>query len=158
MQAVWSGEDTAHEGHHFSARGVRHLPVPIARPRPPIWIGGNSIRAIRRAVSHFEGWSPFGTAGYGKASRTADISGVDDLVSRIESARQMAADVGRLAPLEICYSAGGLADPSTSVEERRDLLGRFAEAGVTWLPVSVPGADRSEVAAGIDAFAESFIV
>jgi probable F420-dependent oxidoreductase len=157
MQAVWTGEDTAYEGRHFHARGVRHAPTPVAKPRPPIWIGGNSKRAIRRAVTSFEGWAPFGTAGYGKASRTADIGGVDDLAARIGVARDLAAELGRTAPLEICYSAGGLGDPATSVDERRELIGRLAESGVTWLPVSIPGADRAALADGLQAFADAFI-
>lgn len=157
MQAVWTGEDTAFTGRHFSARGVRMAPVPVFRPRPPIWIGGNSTRAIRRAVTSFEGWAPFATAGYGKASRTADISGVDDLAARVGIARDLADEVGRTAPLEVCYSAGGLGDAATSVEERRDLVGRLADAGVTWLPVSITGADRAEVADGVAAFADAFI-
>jgi probable F420-dependent oxidoreductase len=158
MQAVWTGEDTACTGRHFNARGVRLAPAPRAsRPRPPIWIGGNSTRSIRRAVMSYEGWAPFGTAGYGKASRTADISGIDDLVSRIATARALADEVGRTASLDICYSAGGLADPGVSVEERRDLIGRLTEAGVTWLPVSIPGDDRAAVAEGIAAFADAFV-
>jgi probable F420-dependent oxidoreductase len=157
MQAVWTGNDTAFAGRHFAARGVRHVPVPVARPRPPIWIGGNSTRSIRRAVTGFDGWAPFGTAGYGKASRTADISGLDDLVARIAVARELAEEVGRLDPLDICYSAGQLGDPAVPVEERRDLIGRLAEAGVTWLPVSIPGDDRAAVADGVAAFAAAFI-
>lgn len=157
MQAVWSGSDTAYEGRHFKARGVRHAPVPVAAPRPPIWIGGNSKRAIRRAVTSFEGWSPFGTAGYGTASRTADISGIDDLVERIELAKSLADELGRSTPLEICYSAGGLGDPATSVEERRDLIGRCVDGGVTWFPIAVPGASRQEVTDNLVAFADAFI-
>lgn len=157
MQQVWTGADTAYTGRHFSARGVRHAPVSTTRPRPPIWIGGNSTRSIRRAVTSFEGWAPFGTAGYGRASRTADIGGVDDLRARIETARSLADELGRTEPLEICYSAGGLADPVTSVEERRDLIGQLVEIGVTWLPVSIPGDDRAAVADGVAAFADAFM-
>jgi len=157
MEAVWTGEDTAFTGRHFSARGVRHAPPPVSKPRPPIWIGGNSTRSIRRAVTDYEGWAPFGTAGYGKASRTADISGVDDLATRIAAARRLADEAGRTAPLDICYSAGGLGDPATPIEERRDLVGRLAEVGVTWLPLSISGDDRAAVADGLAAFADAFI-
>jgi probable F420-dependent oxidoreductase len=157
MQEVWTGADTAYEGRHFNARGVRHVPTPVTRPRPPIWIGGNSTRAIRRAVTSFEGWSPFATAGYGRASRTADIGGIDDLTVRIAKAHEIAEEIGRVDPLEICYSAGGLGDSTTNIEERRELIGRCAEAGVTWLPISVSGADRGEVAENLAAFADSFI-
>ena len=155
MVAVWAGGDVAREGRHFRARGVRMAPA--RTPRPPIWIGGNSTRSIRRAVSSFEGWAPFGTAGYGAASRTADISGVDDLVARIDVARRLADEIGRSWDLDICYSAGSLGDAAVSVEERRDLIGRFEEAGVTWLTVSIPGADRAEVRAGLGSFAEGFL-
>lgn len=155
MTAVWSGNDTAFEGRHFNARGVRHAPA--LGPRPPIWIGGNSRRAIRRAVTGFDGWAPFGTAGYGKASRTADISGIDDLAARVAVARDIADEVGRDTPLEICYSAGGLGDPDTPVEQRRDAIAQYEELGVTWLPIAVPGTSRAEVRANASAFADAFI-
>jgi probable F420-dependent oxidoreductase len=157
MQKVWSGQDTAFAGRHFHARGVRHAPTPASKPRPPIWIGGNSTRSIRRAVSSFEGWAPFGTAGYGKASRTADISGVDDLVARIRLATDLAAELGRSTPLDICYSAGGLGDPTTSVEQRREVIDRCADAGVTWFPIAMTGGSRQEVADNLAAFADAFI-
>jgi probable F420-dependent oxidoreductase len=157
MRAAWTGADTAYGGRHFRARGVRIRPVPASKPHPPIWIGGNSTRAIRRAVASYDGWAPFGTAGYGKGARTADISGVDDLVDRIAVARRLADDVGRTEPFDICYSAGRLADPAVSLEERRDLVGRLADAGVTWLPVSIPGEDRRAVRDGLEQFAADFI-
>jgi alkanesulfonate monooxygenase SsuD/methylene tetrahydromethanopterin reductase-like flavin-dependent oxidoreductase (luciferase family) len=37
------------------------LPRPVQSPRPPIWIGGSSKPAIRRAAA-FEGWLPQGPA------------------------------------------------------------------------------------------------
>jgi probable F420-dependent oxidoreductase len=155
MRKVWAGGDVAYEGRHFSARGVRGLPGPGAAP--PIWIGGNSKAAIRRAVTGAEGWAPFGTAGYGKASRTADIGGIDDLVDRLAFARRLADEHGRSWDLDVCYSAGSLGDSAISLEERRDLIGRLAQAGVTWLPISIPGDTREQVLDGIAAFAADHI-
>ena len=40
-------------------RGNTMLPRPIAQPHPPIWVGGNSKLAIRRAVERGQGWLPF---------------------------------------------------------------------------------------------------
>jgi probable F420-dependent oxidoreductase len=157
MQAVWQGGDVAHEGRHFQARGVRMVPTPVSTPRPPIWIGGNSTRSIRRAVTSYDGWAPFGTGGYGKASRTAEIDGIDDLVARIAVARALADDVGRTWDLDVCYSAGALVEPSVPVEQRRDVIGRLADAGVTWLPISIPGTDRAAVLDGLRSFAADCI-
>lgn len=155
MRELWAGGDVAYEGRHFAARGVRGLPGGGAAP--PVWIGGNSKLAIRRAVTGADGWAPFGTGGYGKASRTADIGGIEDLVTRIEHAKALAEEHGRTWDLDVCYSAGSLADPGISVEERRDLIGRLAGAGVTWLPVSIPGATRAEVLDGLASFAADVI-
>lgn len=155
MAQAWTGDDAAVDGCHFSARGVRLRPA-LSSP-PPIWIGGNSDRAIRRAVEHHDGWAPFGTGGYGRAARTADIDGVGDLAGRVARAREFAGEVGRTDPLEICYSAGGLGDPADSVEQRREIIESCRAAGVTWLPISIPGDSRGRLLEATAAFADEFI-
>ncbi len=153
---VLSGEDTAYEGINFKARGVRIRPVPISRPRPPIWIGGNSKAAIRRAVS-FEGWAPFTTGRYAAASRTASIDAVEDMVALIAYARALAEEAGRTTNLDVFFSGGPLINESLSSDERRANLDRLVEAGVTWFAISIPGDSRSEVVDGLQAFAGEFI-
>ncbi|MDX1873872.1 TIGR03619 family F420-dependent LLM class oxidoreductase [Mycolicibacterium sp. 120266] len=149
-----SGRDVAFEGTTFSARGVRLRPVVTA---PPVWIGGNSKPAVRRAVSRGQGWAPFNTFGYATASRTAEISTVDELEAAIVWAKKYAAEIGRTEPLDICFSAGNLLDDSRSADERHALLERLEAAGVTWLPIAHPGADRAEVIDRAQAFAQEFV-
>ena len=43
----------------FADAGVRPRPVQV--PRPPIWIGGSSPAALRRAAERGDGWLPQGT-------------------------------------------------------------------------------------------------
>ena len=96
LDKVLTGEDIAYEGTSFAARGVRLRPVPAAAP--PIWVGGNSKPAVRRAVTRGQGWAPFNTFGYAAASRTAEISTLDELESAISWAKNYATEIGRTEP------------------------------------------------------------
>ena len=47
------------QGRHFEVRGHTMLPLPAQSPHPPIWVGGNSKWAIRRAGFYLaDGWTP----------------------------------------------------------------------------------------------------
>lgn len=155
LSKVMTGEDIAYQGTSFAARGVRLRPLPPTAP--PVWVGGNSKPAIRRAVSRAQGWAPFNTFGYATASRTAEISTLDDLEAAIEWVKSYAAEIGRTAPLDICFSAGNMLDDSRSSDERHATIDRLHAAGVTWLTIAPPGADRAEVIERSQAFAKEFI-
>lgn len=156
MQRVWSGDDVAFQGRHFKARGVRLHPLPSSPP--PVWMGGNSTRAIRRAVESCDGWAPFRSAGMARGAKTATIAGIDDLAERIEMARAHAAEIGREAPLDICYSADAAADTGLPMAERRDHVARLADLGVTWVTVSFPAADRQGYIDDLRRFADDIVV
>lgn len=155
LDKLLTGGDTAYEGTSFTARGVRLRPLPVTPP--PVWVGGNSKPAVRRAVSRAQGWAPFNTFGYAAASRTAEISTIEELKLAIDWAKQYAAEIGRTAPLEICFSAGNLLDDSRSADERHATIARLEAAGVTWLTIAPPGADRAELIDRARAFAGEFI-
>lgn len=155
LAKVLTGEDLAYDGTSFAARGVRLRPVPPSPP--PVWVGGNSKAAVRRAVSRAQGWAPFNTFGYAAASRTAEISTIDELQLAIDWAKQYAAEIGRTAPLDICFSAGNLLDDSKSPDERHATIARLEQAGVTWLTIAPAGTDRAELIDRSRAFADEFI-
>ncbi|OBK39216.1 LLM class F420-dependent oxidoreductase [Mycobacterium sp. 1245111.1] len=155
LDQVLTGADIAYEGTSFAARGVRLRPLPASPP--PVWVGGNSKPAVRRAVSRAQGWAPFNTFGYATASRTAEISTIEDLELAIDWARRYATEIGRTEPLDICFSAGNLLDDSRSADERHETISRLAAAGVTWLTIAPPGADRAELIERSRAFAKEFI-
>jgi alkanesulfonate monooxygenase SsuD/methylene tetrahydromethanopterin reductase-like flavin-dependent oxidoreductase (luciferase family) len=55
MRGLWKGEAFSFEGVHFTVKDVK-IGTPPKRP-PPIWIGGNSHSAIRRAA-RYDAWFP----------------------------------------------------------------------------------------------------
>lgn len=53
-------EFPTHEGKAFRFSDVGMKPRPVQKPRPPIWVGGSSKAAIRRAAERGDGWLPQG--------------------------------------------------------------------------------------------------
>jgi len=58
IKTVWAEEIASYQGRFASFRDVRTAPGPLRRPHPPIWVGGASDAALRRAVLHGDAWHP----------------------------------------------------------------------------------------------------
>ncbi|QMU79402.1 TIGR03619 family F420-dependent LLM class oxidoreductase [Streptacidiphilus sp. PB12-B1b] len=56
LSAALTDEYPSHPGPRFPFSGLAVSPRPAQRPRPPIWVGGSSPRAVRRAALLGEGW------------------------------------------------------------------------------------------------------
>src|SRR5205807_3101135 len=52
MNELWSGVPVTFHGQHIIVNDVAFAPVPVQRPRVPIWVGGNwpAKRPMRRAA------------------------------------------------------------------------------------------------------------
>jgi alkanesulfonate monooxygenase SsuD/methylene tetrahydromethanopterin reductase-like flavin-dependent oxidoreductase (luciferase family) len=63
IKALWSGDEVTFNGELFKVEKVLPAVLPMQRPRPPIWIGGQGEKAIRRAARISDGWyaPPFPT-------------------------------------------------------------------------------------------------
>ena len=157
MRAAWTGQSVSFQGQFFQADGHTMQPAPKQQPGPPIWIGGNSTRAMRRAVEKAQGWMPFPvTPKASRYTRTADLETLDDLAARMQRARQMADDIGRKDPLDVCFVPFGL---SLYDKDKPDFallteqIEQLSEVGVTWLSLMFPADTRKEFRAMIDDFA-----
>jgi probable F420-dependent oxidoreductase len=156
MRQAWSGASVVRRGPGYEAAGNTMLPRPRQRPGPPVWVGGNSRRAIRRAVELADGWSPFPAGrGMAAATRTAALRTAEDLARSLEYARAHADAVGRTAPLTVCFVPEGLSmadDGGVDEEEVVASIGRLAAIGVHWVTVALPGETRDAQLAAVDRF------
>ena len=57
MRACWTGEPVTYEGAFWQLDDITVLPRPVQNPMP-LWIGGNSDAAARRAGRLGDGWIP----------------------------------------------------------------------------------------------------
>ena len=59
LQQLFAGEEVTFSGDFTTIEGQRLSPLPVQRPRPPIWVGGRSRGAMRRAGRHADVWLPY---------------------------------------------------------------------------------------------------
>jgi probable F420-dependent oxidoreductase len=58
LKELWEEDEPRFEGKFFRFSDIKFYPKPLQKPHPPIWIGGGSRRAIRRAALLGDGWQP----------------------------------------------------------------------------------------------------
>jgi alkanesulfonate monooxygenase SsuD/methylene tetrahydromethanopterin reductase-like flavin-dependent oxidoreductase (luciferase family) len=95
MSAALTGESVKRVGGYFPAGGNTMLPMPVQRPKPPIWIGGNADAALKRAVNLADGWMPFHQPQSRVAiSRAPSLESLSELKDRIDEATELPAANG----------------------------------------------------------------
>src|SRR5204862_6630808 len=60
FKTLWTQDPASFEGEFYRFEALRCLPQPVQKPHPPIWIGGHSAPALRRAARYGDGWHPVG--------------------------------------------------------------------------------------------------
>jgi probable F420-dependent oxidoreductase len=60
FRELWTSDNPSFSGKYCSFSNILFLPKPVQKPTIPIWIGGHSKQAIRRAARLGDGWHPIG--------------------------------------------------------------------------------------------------
>ncbi len=149
LKAAWTEDVVVLKGTGYEALGNVLEPKPVQKPHPPLWLGGNSKRAIRRAAELGDGWVPFlSPALLARTARTAQLDTLDELERRIDYLREHAAKLGREEPLDIAMSPLPDGSRGDSWEPARvlDQIPALSKLGVTWLAAGAPANTRAEYA------------
>lgn len=152
MKKAWTGR---------SVDGNTMAPRPVQRPHPPIWVGGNSRRAIRRAVDHADGWVPMPVPARAAGRvRTAGIETAEDLRLCLAYAKEYGDSVGRMAKLEVAFIPAGLTMFARTVPPSSLIISditALAAAGMTYAVVCLPGETRADLLKAIVDFGTTII-
>ena len=92
IAAAFTEEFPSHRGAAWSVRDMGQRPRPVQQPRPPIWVGGSTRPALRRAAERGDGWLPQGVPEMG-------------MPAAIEIIRTHRVKVRGAAPIEIGMNA-----------------------------------------------------
>lgn len=83
-QACWAPGTVSFQGKFFTFADMHLSPKPVQQPHPPIWIGGSSSAALRRAATFAQVWQPTPTP-------------LPELLERQTALRQACEQIGRQA-------------------------------------------------------------
>jgi len=112
----FGGETLEFSGQYYTVKDVALRPRPVQSPRIPIWIGGKSKPALRRAA-RWDGWT---------------ASGVNEAMQMVHSPEWLAEQVAyilehRTRPEPFDVTISGISAPGQA-----DLPRPYAAAGATW--------------------------
>ena len=81
-KSCWSPGKTTFRGRFFAFEDMHINPKPVQQPHPPIWIGGSSRPALRRAAEFAQVWQPTATP-------------INDLIKNQTYLREACSKIGR---------------------------------------------------------------
>jgi len=139
-------------GPRWPASDLSVSPRAVQQPRPPIWVGGSSRAALRRAAQRGDGWLP----------QTVRRSDMRDQVAQLKELRQ---DLRGGAPIEIGALAGvfHVGEPdhelprgtvSGSPDRIVENLAELIDMGVSHIQMRFPSRSLEELCDQIAAFGE----
>jgi hypothetical protein len=114
-----------YHGAYVHVDDVTFQPVPVQRPRVPIWVGGEwpARRPMRRAA-RWDGAAPILVASDTRKPVQPDAKTVREIHAFLTESRP----VGTSNPFDLVMCAMSPSSPAAAA----DLAGEIAEAGATW--------------------------
>jgi alkanesulfonate monooxygenase SsuD/methylene tetrahydromethanopterin reductase-like flavin-dependent oxidoreductase (luciferase family) len=85
MKQLWTNENVSFSGEFYSTREITLFPRPFQSGGPPLWVGGRSRAAFRRAGRLADGW-------------LASSVTPEEVAAGIDAIRAYAAEAGREIP------------------------------------------------------------
>lgn len=116
LRAALGQREPRYQGPHYAFEGFVIDPC-AQQERVPLWIGGRSVRSLRRALTLADGWAPF-------SLQAADVAA---MLARFE----------RREGFEVILGTDRAMDPAAEPAQALDALGALAKSGVTIAYASV---------------------
>ena len=162
FKELWTSDNPVFEGKYCRFANVAFAPKPVQKPHPPIWTGGESPAALRRAGRLANAWYPIGSNPRFPVGTLAQFA---EYAARV---KRYATEAGRdPSSLDFAYSANWFNDQQAQTlpdGQRRPLTGtpqqiaddikRYEELGVRHIMVNVQGETQAQTLERMQRFAD----
>ena len=156
FKVLWTEENPRFVGKYVRVGDIGFHPKPVQKPHPPIWIGGHTLPALRRAAELGDGWAPIGLV-------PSSLLQPPEMAAKISRLRAMLRERGRAegaltlslsAPVSFAESPSAPRPLLTGHPEQiaADLC-QYQALGVRNFIVLLPGGNVAEVQEAMARFA-----
>lgn len=157
FKTLWTESPASFEGEFYRFNAIRCLPQPVQKPHPPLWVGGHTKAALRRAARFGDGWHPVG-ANPAVPLAPAELRALLDELFRLTEAQGRdphALTISYKAPIyDARTAAGNERRPfSGSTNQVVDDIATFARLGVSELIFDFRSASLAESLERMERFA-----
>jgi probable F420-dependent oxidoreductase len=155
MRALWRGEPSF-AGEHVSFDDAVFGPLPAQGARVPVWLGGTSTAALRRAAAHADAWHPAGIDAQTVAAKHDELrtlAGAREIGVALKIRTRLA---GTTRSERQSASAAYFPDAVELAGSPDDLVGqldRYRAAGVTDVVTFFFHKDEAELARALGVYA-----
>jgi len=156
MRELWTSREPSFAGKYTQFSGLVFEPKPVQKPHPPLWVGGHSPAALRRAVRVGEAWHPINRppaelrAGRAELARLCQLRGRSSPPAITLRNDVRVLQPGASAPASAHAGRVLAAEPAALVDHITEL----AECGVEHLVLEFLAADARDLDAQMAVFAE----
>lgn len=160
LRGIWTTDDFAYRGRHFTAHGQTANPKP--QNVPPLWIGGNSRLSRRRVATTGDGWKPFpASPTTASTAKTPALETADDLAAMLEYLWEHVEAAGRdRSEIDVSFGSGVGGHPGSGgfdADVKLEAIDHLAALGVTWIDVWVPGDSIDQSVEALEEYGEAII-
>ena len=162
FKELWTSDTPAFEGKYCRFANVAFAPKPVQKPHPPIWVGGESPAALRRAGRLANAWYPIGS------NPRFPVGTPEQFAVYTARVKRHAQDAGRdPSALDFAYSANWYNDQQALTlpnGQRRSLTGtpqqiagdvkRYEDLGVRHMMVNLQGDTPAQTLDRMQRFAD----
>ena len=162
FKELWTNDYPTFDGEFVRFSNLTFLPKPVRKPHPPIWVGGQSRPAIRRAAQLGDAWHPVGATPATPLEPEQLARDIATLHGYAEKAGRDPAEieVAMKAPIKdpgIAASGPRRRFSGTADDVRRDIE-TYSELGVGHLIFDIRKPDLSQTLKTMEWFAETIMV
>ena len=161
LKVIWSEKVPHFQGKYFRFSDVHFSPKVVQQPHPPLWIGGESPRAIKRAAELGDGWFPI------DSNPRFPLTSQKEMGKAIEKLREQIVKAGRKPEdVRVGYLASYL-EMSNDSEKGKAFVGahekilsdikEFERLGVSFLAFSFLGENLEKTKALAEKFARGVL-